>query len=136
MLKSLFLVLSAATLTPVHSTFPLSPEVVEGSWTVEDLGNRGVIDNSHLELVFGEDGTFAGFSGCNTMIGTFDLDGVKMVVRNIALADKQCAPALMMQERRLLETLRAIVGFDIDHTGALILRCPDRDCLIARRAEL
>lgn len=135
MLNAFFLTLSASTLMPVHSTFPPSPQAIEGRWIVEDLGGGGIIDSSHLELVFSHDGTFVGFSGCNTMTGAFALQGIRMSLQDIARTERRCAPALMIQETRLLEALDAVVGFDIDHTGALILRCPDGSCLTARKAE-
>ncbi|MCU0939633.1 MAG: META domain-containing protein [Burkholderiaceae bacterium] len=45
-----------------------------------------------------------------------------------------CAPALMEQERRLLDLLQAVHRFEISDSGALVLVTPDNRRITARRA--
>ena len=44
-----------------------------------------------------------------------------------------CPPALMNQEKKLLELLPAIQSYRIDKTGALLLSTADGKTILARR---
>ena len=44
-----------------------------------------------------------------------------------------CPPALMNQEQKLLQLLPKVVSYRIDRTGALELRTPGKQTIVARR---
>lgn len=102
-------------------------------WVVEDIGGGGIIDRSHLTLVFDGAGRVAGSGGCNSYTGTFVIGGEGATFGPAAATMKACSEALMAQERRFFQTLSGIGRFDIDPvSGALLLI--SRDDSVAVRA--
>jgi heat shock protein HslJ len=106
-------------------------------WIVEDLDGRGIVDRSRATLAFLPDGRIAGRASCNDYAGRWTLDGERLTIAGIGTTTKSCAPALANQERRFLDRLRAVAGFEIRPDGALRLRGPapgDGDgTILARR---
>jgi heat shock protein HslJ/membrane-bound inhibitor of C-type lysozyme len=102
-------------------------------WRVEDLNERGVIDRSMLTLEFATDGTLAGLAGCNRYHGAYAVTGEGLSTGSFAATRKACAPALMNQEARFLETLQAVVRFSFSETGALVLETAQGNRILARR---
>lgn len=90
-------------------------------WVVEDLGGAGIIDSSRLTIVFGADGRITGSGGCNRWFGSYVAAGPALTLGDIGATRMACAPALMMQEQRLFETLSMLAGFAVDETGVLRL---------------
>ncbi|PAU86689.1 hypothetical protein CK507_13390 [Pseudomonas sp. WN033] len=91
-------------------------------WVVEDINGGGIIDRSRVTLNFFPDGRIAGRASCNNFMGQYALTGESLTVSQAATTMMACAPSLMEQEQRFLETLEAIDGFDFDDTGALLVR--------------
>ncbi|RKT44657.1 META domain-containing protein [Thiocapsa rosea] len=102
-------------------------------WVVEDIGSGGIIDRSRVTLNFGADGRLWGQASCNTYQGDYTLTGETLTLGLTATTMMACAPALMDQERTVLDLLARIRGFDVDPTGALILKADDGRTLVARR---
>jgi heat shock protein HslJ/uncharacterized lipoprotein YbaY len=92
-----------------------------GEWVVEDIGGS-LIDRSRATLEFGVDGRLAGRASCNAYTSTYKLTGESLTIGATATTMMSCAPSLMEQERRFLEILQRVQGFDITDTGALVLR--------------
>ncbi|EGV19920.1 META domain-containing protein [Thiocapsa marina] len=110
------------------ATFLQGPE-----WVVEDIGGGGIIDRSRVTLNFGADGRLWGRASCNTYQGEYRLTGESLTVALSATTMMACAPALMDQERKVLDLLARIRAFEVDPTGALILETDDGRTLSARR---
>ncbi|TBU94405.1 META domain-containing protein [Phytopseudomonas dryadis] len=85
----------------------------ERAYTVEWIGERPLIDNSHLTITLGEDGRAYGNAGCNHWFASYRLDGDKLSFGNAGSTRKLCAPALMEQENRFLRSLTDIERWDI-----------------------
>jgi heat shock protein HslJ len=85
----------------------------ERTYSVEWIGERPLIDNSHLTIILGEDGRAYGNAGCNHWFASYTLDGDKLTVSNPGSTRKMCAPALMEQENRFLQSLTTIERWDI-----------------------
>jgi len=92
-----------------------------GEWVVEDIGGT-LIDRSRATLDFGVDGRLAGRASCNAYTSTHKLTGESLTIGATATTMMSCAPSLMEQERRFLEILQRVQGFDVTDTGALVLR--------------
>ncbi len=92
-----------------------------GEWVVEDIGGT-LIDRSRATLDFGVDGRLAGRASCNAYTSTYKLTGESLAIGATATTMMSCAPSLMEQERRFLEILQRVQGFDVTDTGALVLR--------------
>ena len=91
-----------------------------GSWTVENIGQRPVIDNSLAYIRFSEEGRIAGNSSCNQFTGAYDLHAGSIKFSNLASTKKMCPPALMEQENRFLATLQRVEKFQF-LKGLLVL---------------
>ncbi|MDT8345123.1 MAG: META domain-containing protein [Thermohalobaculum sp.] len=101
-------------------------------WVVEDIAGGGVIDASGVTLGFAE-GQVWGSGGCNRYSGGFSLTGESLGIGPLAATMMACEPALMTQERRLFKALADATGFDIDPTGALVLKAADGAVLVRAR---
>ena len=104
-----------------------------GEWTVEDIGGRGIIDNSHVTLLFGSDGRLAGSGSCNRLIATYAVKNATLTISPGGLTMMACPPALMEQERRFVDLLKDVKRYQIDGTGALVLETAAGEKITARR---
>jgi len=102
-------------------------------WVVEDIDGGGIIDRSRATLRFLPDGRIAGRASCNDYVGRWTLDGERLRVDGLGSTLKACAPALMAQERRVLDRLRSASRFEITPDGALRLLGDGPGGLLARR---
>jgi len=102
------------------------------TWVVEDIAGAGVIDSAQATLVFGTDGRVAGSGSCNRWFATFELTGEGLNIGEAGATLMACPEAIMAQERRFFDALGTVTGFDIDETGALLLRAGGEVAIIAR----
>lgn len=100
-----------------------SPEGV--TWVAEDIGGKGIIDNTHLTLTMA-DGAASGSSGCNTYRGQYTHDGLSLTFGPMASTRMACtAEALGNQERDYLDILSKTSGYEMTAEGALLLKSTD-----------
>jgi len=104
-----------------------------GEWLVEDLQGRGVLDRVQTTLVFDGEGNIAGSGGCNRYFGTYELTGETLTFGTFGSTRMACPDAIMDQEDRFFAAVETVIGFDIDETGALILRGPEGPLMLARK---
>ncbi|KAF0865315.1 META domain-containing protein [Pseudomonas sp. LD120] len=83
------------------------------SYTLEWIGERPLIDYSHLTITLDEDGRAYGNAGCNHWFAPYTLDGAKLSFGKVGSTRKLCAPALMEQERRFIQALEAVERWDV-----------------------
>ena len=91
-----------------------------GSWTVEYIGERPVIDRSPAYMTFSEERRVAGNSSCNQFIGTYELHAGSLEFSKLASTKKMCHPALMEQETRFLAALQQVAKAQLVR-GLLVL---------------
>lgn len=103
-------------------------------WVVEAIDGT-LIDRSHATLDFGVDGRLAGRASCNAYTASYRLTGEALTIGAMATTMRSCAPALDKQERRFLDVLQGVRGFDINDTGALVLRDDRGRSITARRSR-
>ncbi len=104
-----------------------------GEWVIEDIAGAGVIDRTHAFLRFMPDGRLVGSATCNNLRGRHESVARTLRLTLTATSRKQCAPALMHQEGRLLKLLPRVTHYRIDDTGALRLRTAAGEVATARR---
>lgn len=104
-----------------------------GEWVVEDIAGAGVIDDSHAALRFLPDGRLVGSASCNRLLGRHEGTQPALRLELAATTRQLCAPALMHQERRLLELLPRVTHYRIDDTQALRLVTATGETITARR---
>lgn len=95
------------------------------TFQIEDVSGTGIIDRSNLTVRFGMDGQVSGASGCNTYFASYMRDETKLSLSGIGSTFKACAPALMNQEQKFLQTLSDVNYIERDVQGALILKTSD-----------
>lgn len=90
-----------------------SPVQRDHSYLLEWIGERPLVDRSHLTMTLGEDGRAYGNAGCNHWFAPYSLEGEKVVFGMVGSTRKVCAPALMEQEQRFLDALTKVQHWDI-----------------------
>ena len=91
------------------------------TYRVEWIGERPLIDRSHLTITLGEDGRAYGSAGCNHWFASYRRDGDALRFEQPGATRKLCAPALMEQEQRFLEALGQMQRWDVSGIGQLRL---------------
>jgi heat shock protein HslJ len=91
------------------------------TYRVEWIGERPLIDRSHLTITLGEDGRAYGNAGCNHWFAGYHRDGEQLTFDQAGATRKLCAPALMEQEQRFLEALGQVQRWDVSGIGQLRL---------------
>ncbi len=101
-----------------------------GAWTVETIGDAGVLDQSEPSLIIQADGRVNGSSGCNRYSGTATLADDEMGFGALASTRMACAGAVMEQERAFLSALESVTGWREDADGRLVLLGADGTSLM------
>ena len=83
------------------------------SYILEWIGERPLIDSSHLTITLGEDGRAYGNGGCNHWFAPYTLEGEQLSFGKVGKTRKLCAPALMEQEKRFLQALETVERWDV-----------------------
>lgn len=91
---------------------PLQLET-QRTYQVEWIGERPLIDRSHLTITLDGEGRAYGNAGCNHWFASYTLDGDTLSFGAAGSTRKMCAPALMEQEARFLDSLGKVVRWDI-----------------------
>jgi heat shock protein HslJ len=83
-------------------------------------------------LLFGSDGRLSGHASCNRLLAGYTISGSRLNVTDPGLTMMMCEPALMDQERRLLDVLNSVQSYRLDATGALVLTSATGAAVTAR----
>ena len=103
-------------------------------WRIAEISGAGVIKGSDASLLFMEAGQLAGSGGCNRLMGGYESSAKgHLTITPTGATMMACPQALMNQERKLLDLLPKIAGYDIDASGSLVLRTGDGQRIVARR---
>ncbi len=95
------------------------PADLIGSWLVEDIDGRGVIDNAQTTVEFGADGAVSGSTCVNRYSGKASIDGNKLSFGPLATTRKAGPPALMDQEQKFSTALGTVAAFEFGEPGIL-----------------
>lgn len=119
MKPALPLALAATALVGCASDVPQLE--TERSYQVEWIGERPLIDRSHLTITFGADGRAYGNAGCNHWFAGYELQGNTIHFDQAGSTRKMCAPALMEQEQRFLAAITQVERWDFNALDQLQL---------------
>lgn len=136
---SFALFLSACATTPDAAQKSVTTDSLlrGGEWIVEDLGGKGIIDSSHISIVFMDENRLGGRSSCNRYSGEYQLSGSAFTVGdNMASTRMACAPALMNQEARFLTLLMNVSQATFGDHGELLLSTPEGETIRALPSSL
>ena len=92
------------------------------SYILEWIGERPLMDYSHLTVTLGDDGRAYGNGGCNHWFAPYTQDGDKLTFGKIGKTRKLCAPAVMASGSRtsLGPGSRALIGRENSRIPALV----------------
>jgi heat shock protein HslJ len=94
-------------------------------WTLIDLDGSVEFDATLApQLTFADDGTLAGFAGCNTYNGSFTLDGSSIDIGPLTTTKMACPPPASDIESAYLPALDAVGSWEIQPDGQLVLSGP------------
>jgi heat shock protein HslJ len=102
-------------------------------WVIEDIGEKGIIDNARPTMTFRTDGSLGGSGGCNRYNARYDLTGEGLTIGPAAATMMACPRAVMTLEQAMFRAMAGVVRFDIDMTGALLLLGAEGERLITAR---
>lgn len=95
-------------------------ELNDTNWRILSIGGQPIVEGRGAQLSFAE-GRISGSAGCNRLMGSFTSDGRRLTVSQMAGTMMMCEPALMAQERRLLEMFRQSLAMRFDSRGRMVL---------------
>ena len=95
------------------------PGIVGSSWLVEDIENKGVIDNARTFIHFDAADKVSGSGGINRFSGPCTLDGEKLGFGALRVTRMAGAPALMNQEAAFFAALAKVRSFKLDENDLL-----------------
>jgi heat shock protein HslJ len=91
-----------------------------GTWLLEDLGGRGVVDMVQTTIEFEADGRASGNGGCNRFTGSYVFEGGGLTFGPLAGTKRMCPEAMMDQEDRFHRALGAAASVTVDGPFLLI----------------
>lgn len=104
-----------------------------GPWTITDVAGTPVPAGATATIEFGEGAVVVGHTGCNQFTGRFELDAEGLRFPPLAVTRIGCPAPLADFEQALLAHLAAVVRYDVDEGGALLLSSIDGRALRAVR---
>jgi heat shock protein HslJ len=95
-------------------------------WRAEDIGGKGIVDNSEVTLMLGSDGKVGGKSGCNGYSANYQLTGDALKVYPPMIGTRMmCPPALMNQEQAYRSLIETAQSLSVTPEGALVVAAAD-----------
>lgn len=73
----------------------------------------GLVADTEVTAVFGDDGTISGNAGCNTYNGTYEVSEESMTIGPLATTKKACEPDVSAQEANYLAALGRVTTYMI-----------------------
>ena len=101
------------------------PGIPGSSWLVEDIENKGVIDNARTFIHFDAVDKVSGSGGINRFSGPCTLDGEKLGFGALRVTRMAGVPALMNQEAAFFAALAKVRSFKMDENDLLYFHHAD-----------
>jgi heat shock protein HslJ len=112
----------AAGASPSESAEPTPVGDLAGTaWVVTAIGGTQVALPEPPLIEFGSEGRIAGSTGCNSMMGTYAVDGASLSFGPLATTKRACAAPNGEVETVLLEALASVTGWEVGGDGLLRL---------------
>jgi len=122
-IKSCAIAAALLGLTACQSTIEtqLQDIALQGSWHIEVVSEKPVIDYSPAQFTFAPDGKLTGNNSCNNFFGQYSVDGNKITLTPAGSTMKACVDALMAQERRVMASMPEVATGEFAK-GKLLLK--------------
>ncbi|MBW8183029.1 META domain-containing protein [Shewanella nanhaiensis] len=111
-IKSLIISAALISLTACQSTSVPQTQDIEliGTWNIEVVAGKPVIDYSPAQLIFADEGKLTGNNSCNNFFGSYSIDGDNVRLMPAGNTMKACVDALMDQEQRVMSSMPEITN--------------------------
>ena len=116
---------------PLVAASLLDTEWVVTGYRVGD-GVRSLVADSEVTLMFAEDGTVSGTTGCNRYHGSYVLDADELSIGPLATTRMMCAPELMEQEMAFLGSLPSAARPVVEGSNLRLADLDDATVVTAR----
>lgn len=117
-MKKYLLILFIICITVSACTSKENTRPLVGSWRLTAYGpvdsTTPAVPDVDATLVFGEDGTLAGSTGCNELGGTYTVEGDQITFVQIVSTLILCPDLQMAQEEAMLRVLMETASFNIE----------------------
>ncbi|MFT5235108.1 MAG: heat shock protein HslJ [Shewanella sp.] len=122
-IKPLIIIAAFIGLTACQSSGVNQAQDIElqGSWNIEVINDKPVIDYSPAQLIFDANGKLSGNNSCNNFFGTYSINGDKLELTSAGNTMKACIDALMDQEQRFIAAMPEVAQANMSN-GKLILK--------------
>ncbi|UZK68816.1 META domain-containing protein [Sphingomonas sp. S1-29] len=124
---------ATADRAPLMDDVASAAALQSGEWKVETVAGSDVSADSNATLLFAADGKLSGNASCNRLIANYVTEGGMLAISDVGTTRMTCSAALMEQERRLVELLAGVSGYQIDAAGTLTLTSQSGAVVVARR---
>ncbi|MEZ5319148.1 MAG: META domain-containing protein [Vicinamibacterales bacterium] len=106
--------------------------LLQGTWTVESIGETTVPDGTAVTLVF-KGAQLGGSTGCNNYTTSYQLTGEGLTTGHVASTMRACPDAQMAIERTFLDFLHTIHRHDVRDSRTLVLYGEGERTIVAHR---
>ena len=116
------------------------PSLAGSSWSLatyvseDGVATPAVSDTDGAPLIFGDDGSLGGSTGCNSLMGTYEQDGSSLSITTDGLTMMACMGDLAVQEDAVLKALAQVTSFET--TTGLTLLSDSGDVLLTYGAGI
>lgn len=118
---------------PTLSVAVFNNTLVGQEWRVEDMSNKGIIDNTLMTLNFDAQGRVHGNSTCNLYNAAYTVDAATITIGSGMITERAClSPSLMNQEAEFMSIFNALKTYSFTPTNALVLKTADGRSITAR----
>lgn len=122
-IKSLIFAVSVIGLTACQSSDVTQAQDIDllGTWNIEAIADKPVIDYSPAQLTFAEEGSLSGNNSCNNFFGGYSVNGNDVRLTPAGNTMKACVDALMDQEQRVMTAMPEVTNASLVK-GKLLLK--------------
>jgi heat shock protein HslJ len=116
---------TATTLVALAACAPMSNAQtagVLGPWRIDQARSEPILDRQRARIDLASDGRFSGHTSCNTMNGSYTLNGDRIRFGPAATTRMACAESQREQEDRILTALELAATARVRPDGLLELR--------------
>lgn len=104
-LTALAALLLAACTPLAHAVPPAGPALAGREFWSTAIQGRALVPGTRVALAFNQDGTLGAGAGCNSMGGTWSLDGTTLLVQIGQMTEMGCSDDRFVQDDWLIDWL-------------------------------
>lgn len=111
-----------------------APSGFVGEWNITDVSGAPAIDGASAKVVFADDGTISGNTGCNSFSGAYRVEGEQLVLDGQLVSTLMaCSPELNAQESAIFAVLNDVDTFQFGDDGRLTISSSDGSSITVTR---